>query len=296
MSLIKIKDALGLSPVGVKIIEKVSDAIGTLYRPRAIRKEAEAQAYEIEVLAKARGKEKLLQADTVLDIEERARKRIDRRELIRQFNIENITEAALEFAGEEDHSGTEPTAPQCDVDDDWLARFMDKAQDVSSETMQQVWGRVLAKEIRKPGTFSLRSLEVLSNMICEDATVFQRFCHLCFDPGYAIKMRNETHLGQFGVSYDDMMRLRAADVLHGSDMLSRQFEVPRNVTLEAMFNGIKVLITHPEQTKFVFPNLPLTPTGQELMALIDKKPNFDYLNAVKEDLEKQKFHMHINVG
>ncbi len=37
-----------------KLIEVVSNGIGTLYRPRAIRKEADAKAYEIKVVEKAK--------------------------------------------------------------------------------------------------------------------------------------------------------------------------------------------------------------------------------------------------
>ena len=46
MSLIK----LNLDKALEKLITSVSDGIGTLYRPRAIRKEADAKAYEIKAL------------------------------------------------------------------------------------------------------------------------------------------------------------------------------------------------------------------------------------------------------
>ena len=50
MSLIK----LNLDKALEKLITSVSDGIGTLYRPRAIRKAADAKAYEIKALAMGR--------------------------------------------------------------------------------------------------------------------------------------------------------------------------------------------------------------------------------------------------
>ena len=43
-----------------KLIEVVSNGIGTLYRPRKIRKEADAQAYAIKVLENAKAIARLL--------------------------------------------------------------------------------------------------------------------------------------------------------------------------------------------------------------------------------------------
>ena len=40
---------------------------------------------------------------------------------------------------------------------------------MSSEELQTLWGRVLAGEIKSPGTFSLRTLEFLKNTSHEEA-------------------------------------------------------------------------------------------------------------------------------
>ena len=37
-----------------KLIDVISKGIGTIYKPRAIRKEAEAKAYEIEIIERAK--------------------------------------------------------------------------------------------------------------------------------------------------------------------------------------------------------------------------------------------------
>ena len=58
-----------------KLIDVISKGIGTIYKPRAIRKEAEAKAYEIEIIERAKANAlsegKLIEDDTIDKIQER---------------------------------------------------------------------------------------------------------------------------------------------------------------------------------------------------------------------------------
>ena len=71
-----------------KLVEVISSGIGTLYRPRAIRKEAESKAYELGIIeeAKALAAGKELEAETYIKIQER----ILFSEMERQKNIDSI--------------------------------------------------------------------------------------------------------------------------------------------------------------------------------------------------------------
>ena len=55
---------------------------------------------------------------------------------------------------------------------DWLMRFFDAVGNISSEDLQQLWGRVLANEIVKPKVCSLRTLDMIRNMSSEEANIF----------------------------------------------------------------------------------------------------------------------------
>lgn len=50
------------------------------------------------------------------------------------------------------------------VADDWLRRWRDSAKDISSDDLQQLWGKILAGEFRNPGTYSLRTLEFVKSL------------------------------------------------------------------------------------------------------------------------------------
>lgn len=60
------------------------------------------------------------------------------------------------------------------VDPDWSARFFSYAQDVSTEELQQLWGKILAGEVVKPGGVPLRTLELLRNMTKKEAQLLLR--------------------------------------------------------------------------------------------------------------------------
>ena len=74
-----------------------------------------------------------------------------------------------------DHAAEElkdKEAPDHDPDPDWTARFFDAAQDVSSEELQEIWGKILAGEVKSPGQTSLRTLSILRDMTQKEAQDF----------------------------------------------------------------------------------------------------------------------------
>ena len=62
--------------------------------------------------------------------------------------------------------------PDHEPDPDWIARFFDSAQDVSSKELQKLWGKILAGEVKSPGQTSLRTLSILRDMTQQEAKDF----------------------------------------------------------------------------------------------------------------------------
>ena len=139
---------------------------------------AEGQATTMRIIANAQADARsiLVSPDSTvqgqLDFGATVNQRIQFQEEKRQSNIgQVVTKAALELEGKEvrDH---EP-------DHDWTARFFNDVQDVSSEEMQQLWGKILAGEVESPGSTSLRTLSILKNLDQSTANTFQRLCSAC---------------------------------------------------------------------------------------------------------------------
>ena len=62
------------------------------------------------------------------------------------------------------------------ISDDWLNAFEVEARQKSTEDMQGFFGKVLAGEIKKPGTYSTRAVKILGSL---DQNVAKHFVRLC---------------------------------------------------------------------------------------------------------------------
>ena len=107
-----------------------------------------------------------------IDIGETVRQRIQFQEEKRQGNIGTVVGQTAELLGDKDVPDQEP-------DHDWTARFFNYIQDVSSEQMQPLWAKVLAGQIERPGSVSIRALSILRDMDQSSAELFRTLCSVC---------------------------------------------------------------------------------------------------------------------
>lgn len=56
----------------------------------------------------------------------------------------------------------------------WTSRFWECAQGVRDEEAMQQWGKLLANEVKKPGSISLRTLDILRTLDSVDAKIFSQ--------------------------------------------------------------------------------------------------------------------------
>ena len=282
-SLISIDDLSGLGGVGKKIIGAVEKATGRFYRPRAIRREATAEADAKRVLAKGQADANKTIAEADIEIWERAQERLIHQEVRRQKNIDAVVGHAIEHAAE---LGDDPQPDA--VDEDWMAQFLNRARDVGHEEMQEVWGRVLAREAANSGSFSFRSLETLSRMTPGEAAIFQKARHLSTDQGNIFKPGSA--MDEF-LTVDDVLILRSAGLLHDGDLLSVSCTEANSGRYGWRHNGFDVVFAHESKKYFELSEYLLTPVGCELARLIDPNPNFGYFAALKEHLGSKNYQL-----
>lgn len=142
------------------LIEKVSNAVGVLYEPRRIRKRAEAEA-EAEKI-------KALAGIELSEIQQRGIERFIQQEARKQDNIESITAQAA--------TALPSNANTENLDEDWVAHFFDRCENVSDKEMQSLWSSLLVGEATKPGTYSKRTVDFVASMDKKDAELFTKFC------------------------------------------------------------------------------------------------------------------------
>ena len=142
-----------------------------------MRVTAEAQADSLRIIteAQASAREAYQITDAAVEgavqIDRMINQSVEFRERKRVANIGSVVNATAEQLGDTDVPDEEP-------DHDWTARFFEYAQDVSSEDMQTLWAKVLAGEVGRPGSTSLRTLSVLRNLDRASAGHFATLCSL----------------------------------------------------------------------------------------------------------------------
>lgn len=152
--------AKALSAPVTKLIEVVAAGCGRLHEPRHTRKMAAAQGDALVLMAEAKAMASEIDvraAQRVLDIEVRRQKNIDA--------IASIAEGQLP-----------PEVSSTPVEPDWAVQFFQKCQDIGDENMQVLWAKLLAGEVQQPGSFSLRTVQVLSQLSKTEALAFESLC------------------------------------------------------------------------------------------------------------------------
>ncbi len=268
-----------------KLIDVISKGIGTVYKPRSIRKEAEAKSYEIELIERAKSKacaeSREIEAETI----DRIQERLLYKELRRQENIEKISQIATQQFSPED------TVSEEKVDDDWTTRFFNIVEDISDDEMQQLWGRILAGEVKQPKSYSLRTLELLKNLSKHEAEAFTRASNLVISSNnspFLFKSEDVNFLNKYNISFEDRLLLMESGLLQPDGNISRNLHQQSNDILIYFLSGRFVIKTikkanTPDNSIDIFR---FTKVGEELLKLINPNPSAGYIKEFCLNLEK----------
>lgn len=288
-------DLVGIGPIGVRLIEKISDATGVLYEPtRTVRR------------AKAEAKAAIVRAESdveIADIQRRAAQRFINEQILYQANMEEIIEKASS-------SISDDASPET-MGNDWLLNFFDKCRMVSEDEMQELWARVLTGEAEHPGNVSVRTLSTLQNLDQHTADLFRTFASICVNDHFG-SVRVPTlggHPGQdsllkYGLTYSHLVSLREHDLI-SSDLITSYHTIPAlgvpttdpNVMYRAAFSYqgcywiLKPILGHTPQSGFMFEGVALTKAGSELLQAVDIEPNDVYTQDLKLYLRENGLEM-----
>lgn len=252
------------------LIEKISDAVGGVFKP-----------YQIVRVAKAEAEAGRIQAESqilVTDLHRRAMHRFLEEEAKKQSNIEAITQNALPLLEDE-------STPQ-NVADDWITNFFDKSRIVSDVEMQSLWSRVLAGEANAPGAFAKRTVNLLADLDKEDAALFVQLCGFGWMIGNVVPLIFDVQAGIYndqGINFNTLCHLESLGLIQFNHLSGfRRLHLPRSGTV--LYYGQPVTLTLPndadndlELGKVLF-----TRAGQQLAEVCGSKPVDGFFQYVKE--------------
>jgi len=89
-------------------------------------------------------------------------------------NKASVVQQAVDYLGQSSPEGkSELESDAAEVDPDWLNHFGRHAEMASSEKVRDLWAKVLAGEVRQPGSFSLTTMRLLAELDQRMASWFQ---------------------------------------------------------------------------------------------------------------------------
>ena len=196
------------------------------------------------------------------------------------------------MSAETDLAGDAQEPPNRMVDDDWLLRWRDSAGRVSSEELQTLWGRVLAGEIKSPGTFSLRTMEFLKNLSQEEARRIAKLAPFVINNEF-ISSNNQELLNSKGIVFDVLVSLQdlgiISDVSIGISLTMRSGQ-PGEFKLGLIAYNRMLLATHKDEEKELhLKGYRLTSLGTQVLKLGSFTPDEIYLRSVGERIKGQGF-------
>ena len=265
-----------LSKPADTLIKKISKLVGGIFAPGQMKRMAKAEA-EVAIL----------KAETEIQItalHRRAMHRFVEEEAQRQQNIEDITEKAI--------PQLKDSAAPDSIEDDWVTNFFEKSRIVSNKEMQELWSRVLAGEANTPGTYSKRTVNLLSDLDKKDAQLFEKLLGfawmspnvspLVFDPQAAI-------YNQHGIDFDSLTHLGSIGLLR-FDPVAGFAKKALGGKCAVFYYGRPVILEFKEEadTRLRTGTVLLSQAGKELVQVCASKPVDGFLDYVMEQWKEYK--------
>jgi len=197
------------------------------------------------------------------------------------------------------------------IDDDWLNHFEREASQKSTEEMQLLFGRILAGEIQKPSSFSIKTVKLLGELDSRAANLFRLLCSTCVSlrvddmvidarvpslggsaasnslQSYSLSFDTLNILHEYGLiipDYNSYMDYRMCIVDTNRRSMLPLVHQNRNWALVSKTD-------RPISQEFRLHGVALSRSGKELMKIVDIQPSEKYTNALQEYFEKQQLKM-----
>ena len=292
---------------GTKLLDVARSGFGMLFYRQLVTGKARADVEAAKILALGEHEIAAIRAlppeprvralpasnDLVIDVDweepeplaKRAHDRLEYQEQKRQLNTENIVRLAAQEGAEDEQVSAEP------VEDGWAARFFTSAQDVSNEEMQRLWAKLLAGEVKRPGTFSLRTLEVLRNLSPTEAALFVRGASLSTDS----RIFADALEAYGGVSFADLLLLQEAQLLNLVQVNSTPMKAKDGnvLTWSLGFKSV-ALVASGDGSLASFNVWKLTGPGKELASLTRGDDDLLYIAHLKRHLARRGLVVHVS--
>jgi Protein of unknown function (DUF2806) len=197
-----------------------------------------------------------------------------------------------------------PEAPP--ISEDWLNAFESEAAQISSEQMKNLFAKVLAGEIRRPTSYSIKTIKLMAQLDNRAAALFRLLCSLSISLRFqnsnildarVVSMGNASanSLQAYGLSFDQLNILQEYGLIisdYNSYMDYRTTVVQNGeVLLPAIYQkaqwALVPKVAPPAYQEFRVHGVAFSWSGKELLSIVDIEPDEKYTAALKNFFEQQ---------
>lgn len=235
-----------------------------------------------------------------------------------QVNLDMITAQGIEHIKRRDDIVSQRVA-QDDIDDDWLNNFDAEARKKSTPEMQKYFARVLSGEIKRPRSFSIKSVKILGEMEKLSAEAFQNLCSMCIllrEPrGQIIDARvlslggnaGNNALEKFGLGFSQLNFLSEHGLIISDYNSWRDYQFCIGQTLDTSPGSSRVIqipflylgkswvleasSQRSRTPQFRLHGVSLTRSGIELMKVVEVEPVETYTQELRNFFDSQELTM-----
>jgi len=104
------------------------------------------------------------------------------------------------------------------MDDDWIMHFFEQSSKTSDEKVQEIWARILAGEANKPGSYSKRTINFLTEIEKGDAELFGKLCNFVWyinnSPYPLIPEPTDPIYSRNGINFEGVQHLESLGLIN----------------------------------------------------------------------------------
>ena len=229
---------------------------------RAEGQEALIRAKDAAALRLLQGQDELGKARLENFLRNEYRKQ-DNHLAVASYAMEDLLNAPPSSPNTSDTEEAQSVGEPPSLDEDWMNLFSDFAARASSDRLREQWGRILAGEIRKPGTFSFLTLRMVAEMTADLARSFQEIYRLSIE---SFVLQPKEFSDQVLVDYGN---LEAIGLLQSG--LSKSLPVQPNgfAYIAGEQFGLRITVL-PGVNEVTFPIVRITPVGMEIGTMLPR--------------------------
>lgn len=180
------------------------------------------------------------------------------------MNRVQVAQKAIEHAAQTATDGARAAGPS----DDWMNGFMRFSEDASSEQLQDLFGRILAGEVVRPGSFALATLRAVAEMDQSTANDFSLVW--AKSVGEAIDHDTEFERGEWFARWKRLAEAGLMSAAGTAQYLPPYAPVIKGISLWAPMSagGTHLLIHFPQDCRAKWTHIDFTRTGRQIGSIL----------------------------